>query len=128
MSSETSLKGRKILVVEDEMMVAMMLQDILEDAGCTVTCVGHLEQALHLAQGQEIDAALLDENLHGKRSYLVADALIARGIPFVFATGYGEANVTKLYPGRRVLAKPYCEADVLAILSAAISTHSNLRE
>jgi len=125
--SETFLRGRKILAVEDEMLVAMMLQDILEDAGCTVVSAGHLKQALHLAQSMDIDGAVLDENLNGERSYPVADTLIARGIPFVFATGYGEADLGKLYPGRRILAKPYLETDLLAALSAAISTPPDVR-
>lgn len=127
MTSETFLKGRRILVVEDEMMVAMMLQTILEDVGCNVICAGHLEQAQHLAGVEDVDAAVLDENLHGKRSYAVADTLAARGIPFIFATGYGEENLGKLYPGRRILGKPYWPADVIAALTAAISTTEDTR-
>lgn len=125
--SETFLRGRKILAVEDEMLVAMMLQDILEDAGCTVVSAGHLKQALHLAQSMDIDGAVLDENLNGERSYPVADTLIARGIPFVFATGYGEADRGKLYPGSRILTKPYLETELLTALSAAISTPPDVR-
>ncbi|MBC7739476.1 MAG: response regulator [Candidatus Saccharibacteria bacterium] len=127
MTSETLLKDRRILVVEDEMMIAMMLQDILEDAGCTVICARHLEQALDLARDQALDGAVLDENLHGKQSYPVADMLAGRGIPFIFATGYSQSNLEKLYPGRRILIKPYWAAEVIEALSAVISTSDDVR-
>jgi DNA-binding response OmpR family regulator len=121
MTTPHLLKGRNILVVEDEMMVAMMLEDILQEAGCNVICVGHLEQATLLARERDLDAAVLDENLHGQRSYPVADALVARRVPFVFATGYGETNLREIYPGRPVIAKPYRDTDVLAALAVLIS-------
>lgn len=115
------LEGRNILAVEDEMLVAMMLEDILKEAGCKVICAGHLAEATRVAREQDFDAAVLDENLHGQRSYAVADALAARGIPFVFATGYGDANLRNLYPGRPVIRKPYAATDLIAALSAVIS-------
>jgi len=87
MAKRSLLKGRNILLVEDEMMVAMLLEAVLENEGCNVISVGHLEQATLLATERAIDAAILDVNLHGRRSYPVADALVARAIPFVFATG-----------------------------------------
>ena len=125
MASQNLLEGRNILAVEDEVLVAMMLEDILEDAGCKVICAGHLDQATLLARELNIDAAVLDENLHGQRSYPVADALAARGIPFVFATGYGDKNLRKLYPGRPVIPKPYSQTELIAALSAAILQNLN---
>lgn len=125
MASQNLLDGRTILAVEDEVLVAMMLEDILEDAGCNVICVGHLDQATLMARESDIDAAVLDENLHGQRSYAVADALAARGIAFIFATGYGDKNLRKLYPGRPVIPKPYSQADLIAALSAAILHNLN---
>lgn len=125
MGSQNLLDGRTILAVEDEALVAMMLEDILEDAGCTVICVGHLAQATLLARERDIDAAVLDENLHGQRSYAVADALAIRGIPFIFATGYGDKNLRKLYPDSPVIPKPYSQADLIAALSAAILQNQN---
>ena len=123
----TSLEGRTILMVEDEMLVAMMLEDILQDAGCTVICAGHLEQATLLARERDLDAAVLDENLHGLRSYPAADALAARAIPFVFATGYGDKDLRERYPGCRVIAKPYKGVDVVVALAAVISAASSAR-
>lgn len=127
MTEPTSLKGLNILAVEDEMMVAMMLEDLLEDAGCNVVIAGHLEQALKLAQERDLDAAVLDENLHGMCSYPVAEALSARAIPFIFATGYGESNLRESYPGRPVIGKPYRGRDVIAALEAVISEGSRIR-
>lgn len=127
MTDRKSLEGINVLAVEDEMLIAMMLEDILEDAGCNVIVAGHLEEALMLAQKRDLDAAILDENLHGMRSYPVAEALHARGIPFIFATGYGEANLRALYPDRPVIAKPYRDRDVIAALTALISADNSVR-
>ena len=120
MAKRNLLKGRKILLVEDEMMVAMLLEAVLEKEGCTVISVGHLEQATLFATERAIDAAVLDVNLHGKRSYPVADALTARGIPFVFSTGYGDVELLRLYPNRPAFAKPYKPEDLIATLSSLI--------
>ena len=127
MTDRTSLEGMNVLAVEDEMLVAMMLEDILEDAGCDVVVAGHLDQAMMLAQEKDLDAAILDENLHGMRSYPVADALSARDIPFIFATGYGETNLRELYPGQVVIAKPYRSLGVIAALKTLISAASSVR-
>lgn len=109
------------------MLAAMMLEDILQNAGCNVIGAGHLEQATLLARERNIDAAVLDVNLHGLRSYPVADALGARGIPFVFVSGYGDADLRNLYPGCSVITKPYKEIDLVAALAAAISVVSGVR-
>lgn len=124
MTNRSLLRGRNILLVEDEMMVAMLLEAVLENEGCNVTSVGHLEQATQLATEREIDAAILDVNLHGHRSYAVADALIAREIPFVFATGYGDVDLMTFYPTRQVLTKPYRPDVLIKILTSLIAASS----
>jgi CheY-like chemotaxis protein len=103
------LAGLRLLVVEDEALVAMLIEDILLDLDCVVIGpVGTLAQALALLHQEEIDGALLDVNLGGgERSYPVADALAARDVPFVFVTGYGEAGVEKRYAPVTVLQKPF---------------------
>ena len=128
MTGRTSLQGRTILAVEDEMLAAMLLEDILQNAGCNVIGAGHLEQATLLARERDIDAAVLDVNLHGLRSYPVADALGARGIPFVFVTGYGDKDLRELYPGCPVLGKPYNDVDLITALAAVISAVSSVRQ
>ena len=127
MTGRTSLQGRTILAVEDDMLAAMLLEDILQNAGCNVIGAGHLEQATLLARERDIDAAVLDVNLHGLRSYPVADALGARGIPFVFVTGYGDKDLRELYPGCPVISKPYNDIDLIAALAALISAVSSVR-
>lgn len=118
MPERSLLEGRRILLVEDEMMVAMLLETVLENEGCSVISAGHLEPAILLAKEQTIDAAVLDVNLHGQRSYPVADALAARNIPFVFSTAYQDGELGVRYPERPVVAKPYKpETLVLALLA-----------
>lgn len=101
------LNGRKVLVVEDEPMIAMLIEDMLIDLGCTVIgpAMG-LAEGLELADTPELDAAVLDVNLNGQRSYGLADALATRGIPVLFATGYGGGE--ELHErSEPVLQKPY---------------------
>ena len=92
MTSDERLKGRRLLLVEDEAMVAMLLEDMLSDLGCEVVGpAGNVAHALELAKGEaEIAGAILDVNVGGQPIYPVAETLKARGVPFVFATGYGE--------------------------------------
>src|SRR3954469_6352728 len=89
---------RRVLVVEDEMMVAMYVEDLLTDLGFEVAAVATgLEQALPLARNGEFDFAVLDINLAGQLSFPVADELRKRGIPFLFASGYGSKGLNDDY-------------------------------
>lgn len=115
------LAGRRILVVEDEMLVAMVLEAVLDEAACRIVGpFGRLAQALKSAQEDAIDAALLDVNLHGEQVFPVADALAARNIPFVFVTGYGASGLRPRFMDSPVLTKPYRPAAVLAALTAIL--------
>jgi CheY-like chemotaxis protein len=79
------LSGRRVLVVEDEMMVLMMIEDMLAELGCeSVTAAATTDQAIDLINAQVFDAAMLDMNLNGTKNSSVADALAARGVPFIF--------------------------------------------
>ena len=93
--SEALLDGRRILLVEDDYFIADAMSDALEDAGATVLGpVSSVEEALALLDRErEVDSAILDINLNGEMVFPVADMLTARGIPFLFATGYDEAAV-----------------------------------
>ena len=111
------LTGKRILLVEDEALVAMLLEDFVLELGCIV--VGpeaQLDQAIASAETEIIDAAILDINLQGRRSYGVADVLRLRGVPFAFATGYGESGVDPAHRGVPVLIKPYSGEDVARTL------------
>src|SRR5579863_7976422 len=102
------LSGRRILVVEDEMLILMMIEGILEDLGCeSVTAAATVDQAVSLIDEQVFDAAILDVNLQGHNSRAVADALAARDVPFFFSTGNGGHHTMDSYDDRPVLRKPF---------------------
>ena len=114
------LNGRRILVVEDEPIVAMMVEDMLEELGAIVVGpVSTVEAALALLDDGAIDAALLDVNLGEERSHGVGDALRARAIPFVFATGYGDPGHDG-FADVPLVQKPYRQDQIEAVLAAAI--------
>jgi CheY-like chemotaxis protein len=97
----------RILVVEDEPLIAMLLADWLKDLGCETLGPAHsVAEALTLINSAAPDAAIIDVSLKNEQGYPVADALRTRGIPFVFATGHGDAVATR-YAGTPVLAKPF---------------------
>jgi CheY-like chemotaxis protein len=102
------LAGRRILIVEDEMLVALVLQDMLVDLGCVVIGPSTtVDEALSQIEKQIPDAAVLDVNLNGQMSYPVADALLARRAPFVFSTGYSSNRLQEGYRTCPALQKPY---------------------
>lgn len=116
MPQAVPLKGVRVLVVEDNFFVAEHIRTILQASGCTVVGpVGRLADGLRLAAEEALDGALLDINLHGDRSFPIADALRERGIPFVFLTGYDSSEVLpeRLLEIRR-LGKPISESDLIA--------------
>jgi CheY-like chemotaxis protein len=84
----------KVLIVEDEALVGMLIEDMLVEMGHEVVATaGRLDKALELAAGLAIDLAILDVNLNGERTNAAASLLRERGVPFLFATGYGEAGI-----------------------------------
>jgi CheY-like chemotaxis protein len=102
------LSGCRILVVEDEMMILMLIEDMLSDLGCkAVTTAATVPQALTLIRAQVFDAAMLDMNLNGDKSHSVADALAARDVPFAFSTGYSGRDMRDGYRDRPLLTKPF---------------------
>lgn len=107
------LAGKRVLIVEDEAVIAFVLEDILVNLGCEVVGPAvRLVQALELAETELLDAAILDLNINQGRSYSVADELNKRKVPYVFATGYGAEGVDPKYVSIPVLAKPYKEQDI----------------
>jgi len=98
----------RILLAEDEMLVAMLLEDILSDLGHTlVGPLAHLDKTLHAARHETLDLAILDVNLQGEEIYPVAEVLQARGIPFAFSTGYGVHGLLERWQKQPTLQKPY---------------------
>ena len=102
------LQSRRILVVEDETLLAVTIEEILQDLGCVVVGpVGRLDAALRSATNDSLDAAVLDISIRGGMVFPVAEKLLARGIPFVFASGYGEWALPERFADRLRVAKPF---------------------
>lgn len=116
----SELTGLKVLVVEDEVAVAMMIEGMLQDLGCEIAAsVARLADARRVAAAAQIDLAVLDVNLHGQLVFPVAQILAERGIPFVFSTGYGASGLPSEMAARPVLSKPYFTTELeTAILTA----------
>ena len=116
------LSGRRVLVVEDEILILMMIEDMLADLGCeSVTSAATIKQAVAFIDGQVFDAAILDMNLGGDDSRLVADALAARAVSFIFCTGNGRNERTGGPCGRAILRKPFKYDELVQILKGLFS-------
>jgi len=99
---------KRILIVEDEMLVAMLIEDTIADLGHEVVGPAmRLEAALETAAKDDFDFAILDINLAGKTSFPVADCLAERGIPFMFASGYGKAGLDERHRDAPIVQKPF---------------------
>lgn len=108
------LEGLRVLLIEDDALVSMLMESMLEDLGCILAAsVATLDEALQWGAERGFDAALLDVNLAGREVFPVADLLASRSVPFIFASGYGEAALPERFRGRPVLGKPF-ELDQLA--------------
>lgn len=111
---------RRVLVVEDEVLVGMMIEAMLHDLGYELAALAtHLDQALALARSEPFDFALLDINLNGKQSFPVADVIRERGLPFLFATGYGNRILDAPYTGVPILQKPFSLEELRRTLKSA---------
>ena len=109
----------RILLVEDEMLVAMNMEDMLRDLGHEIAGPAfRLDPALALAREAALDAAILDVNLAGERSFAIAETLAERGIPFLFATGYGLHGIDPPWRDRPVLQKPFRQSQLAAAIEA----------
>ncbi|HTH97100.1 MAG TPA: response regulator [Stellaceae bacterium] len=107
----------RVLIVEDEIAVSMVMEDMLIDAGCIVVgSADRIETALAIAETETIDVALLDVNLAGKAIQPVADTLSRREVPFVFTTGYGDASQVTGHSSRPVLRKPFTHRQLCDIV------------
>lgn len=113
-----SLAGVRVLLVEDEMMVAMLIEEALQELGCKVVGpISRLDSAAVTLDAERFDCALLDINLRGEAVYPVAEQLTRRGVPFGFVTGYGSADVDASFADRPVLYKPFAVDELAAVLA-----------
>lgn len=112
------LSDRRVLVVEDEMLILLMIEDILADFGCeAVSAASSVPKAMELIEGQTFDLALLDMNLDGVETYVLADALAAKAVPFAFATGYSNRDKRAGYEDRPMLKKPFNIEEMAKVLA-----------
>ena len=116
------LTGRRVLIVEDDSLVAMLLETILEDMECIpVGPASNIDDGEVLARDTaNLDAALLDVNVAGRQVFPVAEILKARGVPFVFSTGYGEGGLPEEWRGQPTIQKPFTEAAIRDALMKAM--------
>jgi DNA-binding response OmpR family regulator len=97
----------RVLVLEDEWLIAEQIEAALNDAGFDIVGpVGRIEEAMALLSGDGIDAAVLDINVHGQRTFRVAERLAARSTPFVFLSGYSEVELPSSFSERPLMQKP----------------------
>ena len=117
----TVLAGLRVLVVEDEMLVSLLIEDMLIDHACVIVgpCAT-VPAAMEAAMTEAIDVALLDVNVGGSKVYPVANVLTIRRIPFLFLSGYGESAIPHDHPEWRVCSKPFREVDLIEMLSAQL--------
>lgn len=126
MQPQSPTPAMRILVVEDELMIRMLLEDMLGELGYTVAAeAARIEEALDAAKNADFDIAILDVNLNGQPISPVADALVARGMPFVFATGYGERGLPEPYRDRPTLKKPFQMDGLKQMLQTALDRGKN---
>ena len=105
--STAALSGRRILVVEDDYMIATEIQGELERAGATVIGpVSSVRKALRLTETETVDAAVLDVNLGEEASFPIAEALVAKSVPFLFCTGYSSGDVPEEWQHAMIVMKP----------------------
>lgn len=112
----------RVLIVEDEVMVLMMLEDVIVALGHEIfNTASNLEDGLAAAKTGAFDIALLDINLNGQLSFPIAVVLRQRGIPFLFASGYGRAGLIEDFTGSSIIKKPFSIAELEGEMKQALS-------
>jgi len=117
-SAAPTLRGLRILVAEDALMIADLIAEGLEAEGCRVVGpVPRVEEGVALAEHEQLDGALLDIDLHGEVSYPIAAVLVERHVPFAFLTGFTEKVLPAAYHDVPRLAKPFFFLDLLTLIA-----------
>ncbi len=128
MTACTDLANRRILVVEDDLAIAVLIEEALQDIGCIeVGPVGKLDAALRLASEEALDAAILDITIRGGKVFPVIRQLQARGIPFALASGYGDWALPEALRNQPRLVKPFTAGDLRAQVRSLCDARSGSR-
>ena len=126
LSIDAELAGRRVLVIEDESFVLMLLEDTLAEIGCEVAgTASRVGEALDKLNSLLFDVAILDVNLNGSQTLEVAARLAQAGVPFVFATGYGAASLLSHFEGVPILQKPFQQCDLEGALRLALARRAD---
>lgn len=121
--TEPDLSGVRVLVIEDASRIAMLIRDMLEEIGCEVVAMAtRLDDALEKATSLSFEVALLDINLNGESVEPLAQLLAKRGVPFVFATGYGSSKVPAAFRNAPVMPKPFMRRHMESALRKALGS------
>ncbi|HEX5454996.1 MAG TPA: response regulator [Stellaceae bacterium] len=121
--TEKSLAGLRILIIEDESLISMLIEDTVAEIGCEVVGIAaRLDDAMRKLSSLSFDVVILDVNLHGCETYPIAETLAARSVPFIFATGYGAAGLPEAFREIAVLQKPFRRIDLQRALVAALTS------
>ena len=121
--TKTALDGRRVLLVEDEILVAMLVEAALTDENCVIVGpIGDLAEAMAAARSEALDLAVLDVNLAGEMVFPVADVLAARGVPFLLLSGYGDLALPADRRHWPICAKPFNLHDLVSTLSKLVNT------
>ena len=120
---KTDLAGLRILLVEDEYMLASALKEYLEWAGAEVVgpAPSVRKATACIEQAEALDGAILDINLGGEKSYAVAQLLMDRGIRFLFTTGYDQGSIPRPYASIPCCKKPFAADELVAVLKDLLS-------
>jgi CheY-like chemotaxis protein len=117
----SDFQGLQVLIVEDEELVAMLLEDMLADLGCEVTAsVRSLTAAFEAIEKAPPQLAILDVSLAGKQVFPVAEALAEKGLPFIFSSGYGSSIVPSAFKAAPVLPKPFQPRELVEAIRTAV--------
>lgn len=115
-----TLEGRTVLILEDELIIAFALEDMLSDMGAEVILASTVEEAFARLGESEPSLAVLDVNVHGAKSYPFAEELARREVPMIFATGYGDAEHPPHFVSAPTLTKPYNRRDLIDAIERLI--------
>lgn len=124
--NEIAGMGKRVLVVEDEPMIRLLLDDMLTDLGYSMAAeAGRLDEALTVAKQAEFDLAILDVNLNGQPVTPVVDVLVERGVPFVFVSGYARRGIPEQHSTIPLLQKPFQVEGLARVLATLAAKRAN---
>lgn len=125
-ADESADVGRRVLVVEDEPMIRLLLDDMLTDLGYSMAAeAGRLDEALTVAKQADFDLAILDVNLNGQPVTPVVDVLVERGVPFVFVSGYARRGIPEEHSTIPLLQKPFQVEGLARVLATMVPKQPN---